>query len=361
MTIAAPQKDPTKVIPPEVLRRWEDMVRRAVAANQPVGPMVQQFAEQAFNRRVAHLNTQATRRRDLQALRRVVAQELETAQGFLQGVDKQKSDVLPKPYQGYVFELKQRAEKPSKNAARLSSTPIARASEDHAHKSAPIESLFTQRPQLQKYAETLKAQIAALDHEQSTLDAAVLRGMENRESLVSELTQMAWALYKVAEGIIATMQPARVQEFLPENTMSEFRAKPPVPMGADEATVTATTTMAATTTVTATSPSPRPKDEKLVQALTQSAEMANVAQLHSAIFTLATDATRQFVERQMSALPLSKVQGTMAATGTVIGKVLTVGFGHAGLMANYAKGMVVNAWRDVLRRVFKVLVKPHIT
>lgn len=240
-----PGEAPASKLPKATLERWEQIVVKAARSGTDIAQLVQHFAEQSYQNKVALLETQGGRRRALGQMNHTIEREAARAEAAHQAhVAAAKSDKLAKPYPAVRIDfLPPDATGKDKAREPMREPPRGLTGEKAGCKVVPQDPPLTSAAALERYAAALRAQAQQTQKEMAQIDSLLNKGVRNHQAVVEELAQTSRELYRVAQQVVASLPPGTGPQAMggsdETKTYAEANNKPPVakaaPAGAADA------------------------------------------------------------------------------------------------------------------------------
>lgn len=202
-----PGEAPASKLPKATIERWEQIVVKAARSGTDVAQLVQHFAEQSYQNKVALLETQGGRRRALSQMNHTIEREVNRANTALAAhAADTKGDKLKKPYQAVRIDfLPPEAGGKDKKREPMREPPRGLTGEKPGCKVVPQDPPLASAAALQSYMEALQAQAQQTQKEMVQIDSLLNKGVRNHQAVVDELANTSRELYRIAQEVIANL------------------------------------------------------------------------------------------------------------------------------------------------------------
>lgn len=211
------QTEQKSKLPAATIERWRGIVQKAARTGTDISQLVQHFAEQSFQSKVALLANQGVYRRALTDMRQVVHREMQKAERAAAGSVQPKTGLLMRPYSASRFDFRPpRAgaslDPQTPRKVSIKEVPSNFAGDEHGCTIVPLRPSLTTPEQVRTYAASLVQQLEKIDKDIADIDNVLNQGVRNHQAVVDDLAATSRELYRLAQ---------------------EFLAPPPEPMGDD--------------------------------------------------------------------------------------------------------------------------------
>lgn len=232
-----PGEAPASKLPKATLERWEQIVVKAARSGTDIAQLVQHFAEQSYQNKVALLETQGGRRRALGQMHHTIEREAARAEAAHKAhVAAAKTDKLSKPYPAVRIDfLPPDTGAKDKEREPMREPPRGLTGEKPGCKVVPQLPHLASASALERYAAALRDQAQQTQKEMAQIDSLLNKGVRNHQAVVEELAQTSRELYRVAQQVVAKLPPGTGPQAMggaeETKTYAEESQKPPVAKG----------------------------------------------------------------------------------------------------------------------------------
>lgn len=214
-------------LPTQTIERWRAIVEKAARSGTDISQLVQHFAEQSFQNKVALLANQGVHRRALTDMRQVVHREVQKAERAAAGPLQPRTSLLMRPFQASRFDFRpprpglaqaQQAQNPRK--VSIKEVPSSFAGEEHGCTIVPLKPPLTSPDQLKTYIASLVLQLEQIDRDIIEVDTILNQGVRNHQAVVDDLAATSRELYRLAMEFLEPPPSSAPQSMGDEATMT---------------------------------------------------------------------------------------------------------------------------------------------